>query len=121
MLIASMCEDYNILGKPMLPKFKCPKDFSEDQYLRHLCREGWKSRLAPTGKVNTEQSKQVYADQIKKELDVISEANLAGYFLIVRDIVNSVVDKNHIPGPGRGSAAGCLVSYLVGITQVDPI
>ena len=121
MLIASMCEDYNILGKPMLPKFKCPKDFSEDQYLRHLCREGWKSRLAPTGKVNTDQSKQVYADQIKKELDVISEANLAGYFLIVRDIVNSVVDKNHIPGPGRGSAAGCLVSYLVGITQVDPI
>tara|TARA_R110000824_G_scaffold360588_1_gene548352 strand:+ start:4065 stop:5978 length:1914 start_codon:yes stop_codon:yes gene_type:complete len=121
MLIASMCEDYNILGKPMLPKFKCPKEHSEDQYLRLLCREGWKNRLAPTGKVNTEQAKQAYTDRIKKELDVISGANLAGYFLIVRDIVNSVIERNHIPGPGRGSAAGCLVSYLVGITQVDPM
>ena len=121
MQISSMCEDYNILGQPMLPKFKCPKDISEDQYLRQLCREGWKNRLEPTGKINIQQSKDLYTEQIKKELDVISEANLAGYFLIVRDIVNSVVDKNHIPGPGRGSAAGCLVSYLVGITQVDPI
>lgn len=121
MEIASMCEDYDILGQPMLPKFKCPKDLSEDQHLRNLCREGWKNRLEPTGKINTLESKQVYTDQIKKELDVISGANLAGYFLIVRDIVNSVVEKNHIPGPGRGSAAGCLVSYLMGITQVDPI
>jgi DNA polymerase-3 subunit alpha len=121
MLIASMCEDYDILGKPMLPKFKCPKEHSEDQYLRQLCREGWKNRLAPTGKVNTEQAKQIYTDRIKKELDVISGANLAGYFLIVRDIVNSVIKRNHIPGPGRGSAAGCLVSYLIGVTQVDPI
>ena len=121
MQISSMCEDYNILGQPMLPKFKCPEEASEDQYLRHLCREGWKSRLEPSGKLNNKQSKDLYTEQIKKELDVISEANLAGYFLIVRDIVNSVVEKNYIPGPGRGSAAGCLVSYLVGITQVDPM
>jgi DNA polymerase-3 subunit alpha len=121
MQISSMCEDYNILGQPMLPKFKCPQEISEDQYLRQLCREGWKNRLEPSGKINNQQSKDLYTEQIKKELDVISEANLAGYFLIVRDIVNSVVEKNYIPGPGRGSAAGCLVSYLVGITQVDPM
>jgi DNA polymerase-3 subunit alpha len=121
MQIASMCEDYDILGRPMLPKFKCPKEISEDAHLRELCREGWKSRLEPTGKINGVEIKQIYTNQIKKELDVISEANLAGYFLIVRDIVDSVVKKNHIPGPGRGSAAGCLISYLVGITQVDPI
>ena len=64
--------------------------------------------------------KKIYT-QKELKLDVISEANLSGYFLIVRDIVNSIHSKNHIPGPGRGSAAGCLVSYLVGITQVDPI
>tara|TARA_Y100000401_G_scaffold53327_1_gene41892 strand:+ start:10128 stop:11927 length:1800 start_codon:yes stop_codon:yes gene_type:complete len=121
MEIADMCEEYDILGKPMLPKFKCPKEQTEEQYLRNLCRDGWKNVLMPTGKVNTQSAKDLYTERIKAELDVISEANLSGYFLIVRDIVNSVHERNHIPGPGRGSAAGCLVSYLVGITQVDPI
>ena len=120
-LIESMCEEYNILGQPMLPEFDCPNNYSEEQYLRQLCRDGWKDRLQPTGKVNTTEAKNLYTERIKKELDVISDAKLSGYFLIVRDIVNSVVDKNYIPGPGRGSAAGCLVSYLVGITHVDPI
>tara|TARA_Y100000814_G_scaffold159691_1_gene116668 strand:- start:5895 stop:7805 length:1911 start_codon:yes stop_codon:yes gene_type:complete len=121
MEIADMCEEYDILGKPMLPKFKCPKEQTEEQYLRDLCRDGWKNVLMPTGKVNTQSAKDLYTERIKAELDVISDANLSGYFLIVRDIVNSVHQRNHIPGPGRGSAAGCLVSYLVGITQVDPI
>ena len=121
MQIADMCDSYDILGKPMLPKFSCPQDKSEEEHLRQLCRDGWLSRLAPTGKVSNQQAKDIYTERIKAELDVISDANLAGYFLIVRDIVNSVHEKNHIPGPGRGSAAGCLVSYLVGITQVDPI
>ena len=75
----------------------------------------------PSGKINTKTSEDIYADRIKKELKVISDANLSGYFLIVRDIVNNIRSNSWIPGPGRGSAAGCLVSYLVGITQVDPI
>ena len=121
MQIADMCEDYNILGQPMLPEFDCPSSQSEEEYLRYLCREGWKNTLVPTGKISSIESKNLYTDRVKKELDVISRANLSGYFLIVRDIVNSVKNKGYIPGPGRGSAAGCLVSYLVGITQVDPI
>ena len=121
MQIAEMCEDYDILGRPMLPQFTCPENQSEEEHLRHLCREGWTNRLVPTGKVNTIETKELYTERVKKELDVISQANLSGYFLIVRDIVNSVHKKSYIPGPGRGSAAGCLISYLVGITQVDPI
>jgi len=121
MKIADMCEEYDILGSPMLPKFKCPEGASEEQHLRQLCRNGWANILAPSGKVVDETSKHIYADRIKKELEVVSEANLSGYFLIVRDIVNSVKGSGWLPGPGRGSAAGCLVSYLVGITQVDPI
>lgn len=121
MQIADMCEDYDILGQPMLPEFSCPEDKSEEDHLRNLCREGWLSRLAPTGKVNTIEAKALYTERVKKELEVVSQANLSGYFLIVRDIVNSVHNKGYIPGPGRGSAAGCLISYLVGITQVDPI
>ena len=116
--IADRCEEYDILGTPQLPKFKCPQDMAEEDHLRQLCRDGWQSKLS--GRL-TEQEKTDYAERIKKELDVISGANLSGYFLIVRDIVNSVNDKNWIPGPGRGSAAGCLVSYLVNITQVNPM
>tara|TARA_Y100001938_G_scaffold145753_1_gene223149 strand:- start:28913 stop:30820 length:1908 start_codon:yes stop_codon:yes gene_type:complete len=121
MHVADMCESYDILGQPMLPKFKCPEDMAEEAYLKHLCREGWKNFLMPSGKINTKTSEDIYADRIKKELKVISDANLSGYFLIVRDIVNNIRSNSWIPGPGRGSAAGCLVSYLVGITQVDPI
>jgi DNA polymerase-3 subunit alpha len=121
MQIADMCEDYNILEKPMLPEFKCPDNASEEGHIRQLCRDAWVDKLMPSGKITTPEDKSIYTERIKKELDVISKANLSGYFLIVRDIVNSVREKNHIPGPGRGSAAGCLVSYLIGITQVDPI
>jgi DNA polymerase-3 subunit alpha len=101
MEIADMCEEYDILGKPMLPKFKCPKEQTEEQYLRDLCRDGWKNVLMPTGKVNTQSAKDLYTERIKAELDVISDANLSGYFLIVRDIVNSVHDKNSYSGSGK--------------------
>ena len=118
MEIASMCEDYDILGQPMLPEFECPENKSEEAHLRQLCRDGWRDKLSG---ILTEDQKNEYTERVKKELDVISNAKLSGYFLIVRDIVNSVRSRNHIPGPGRGSAAGCLVSYLIGITQLDPI
>jgi len=116
--VADMCEEYDILGTPMLPEFHCPQDVTEEDHLRQLCRDGWKDKLSC--RLNLQQ-KEEYTERIKKELDVISEANLSGYFLIVRDIVNSVRTNNWLPGPGRGSAAGCLVSYLVDITQVDPM
>ena len=119
--IAGLCEDYEILGKPNLPKFSCPEGMTEEEYLRNLCRDGWRKRLKAEGKVNTEADTQKYVDRIKEELDVIEQANLSGYFLIVRDIINHVKRNNWLAGPGRGSAAGCLISYLVGITEVDPL
>ena len=119
--IAEQCEEYNILGAPMLPEFDCPEDQTEDEYLKQLCRDGWRTLLADTGKVDDENKKQEYLDRIKNEMDVIFEANLSGYFLIVQDIVNYVRSKGWLPGPGRGSAAGCLISYLIGITEIDPI
>ena len=120
-LVADMCEEYNILGKPMLPRFPCPNEMSEDEYLRHLCREGWKNKLQVTGVVSDPSKSNSYAERIKQELSVIQGANLSGYFLIVQDIVNQVKENGWLPGPGRGSAAGCLISYLIGITKVDPI
>lgn len=113
-LIANMCDDYDITGPPKLPKFSCPNDLTEDEYLRILCREGWKNK-------NKNWDKQQYGDRVKKELEVIKEASLAGYFLIVQDYVKWAKNEGWLIGPGRGSAAGSLIAYLLDITNVDPI
>jgi DNA polymerase-3 subunit alpha len=119
--ISDMCDDYEIASKPMLPKFVCPGGMDEDEYLTQLCRDGWKRRLISSEKISNEDKKEIYLQRIKKELDVIFKADLSGYFLIVQDIINGVKERGWLAGPGRGSAAGCLVSYLIGITEVDPI
>ena len=65
---------------------------------------------------------QEYGDRFRKELQVIKDADLFGYFLIVQDIIRHVEkDMGCLAGPGRGSAAGCLISYLIGITKIDPV
>lgn len=119
--IINSCEDYDILSKPVLPKFNCPNGKSEEEYLKELCRNGWKTLLMDKNKVSTEESKQRYLDRFKEEFDVIKDANLFGYFLIVQDIIRHVNEQGWLSGPGRGSAAGCLISYLVGITKIDPL
>jgi DNA polymerase-3 subunit alpha len=120
MRINEMCEEYDILGTPSIPQFKCPNGLSPDDYLRELCVEGWKKTIKPIIK-KEEYSK--YGDRIKKELDVFKEAGLASYFLIVQDYCNYARSKGCLLSPGRGSGAGCLVSALIGITDkvVDPI
>ena len=95
--IADLCEDYDILNKPSLPKFSCPNNISEIEYLKELCRIGWKNKLTPEQRKDS-----VYIDRIKEELAVIEEANLSGYFLIVQDIVNWVRQQGWLPGTGRG-------------------
>ena len=120
--IYEVCEDYDILSPPMLPKFDCPNGLSEEDYLKVLAREGWKRHLIDTGKVKKPEDKQKYLDRFNSELQVIKDANLFGYFLIVQDIIRHVEhDMGCLAGPGRGSAAGCLVSYLIGITKIDPV
>lgn len=116
--VANMIEDYDILSKPRLPKFECPKGFNQDEYLRELCRKGWKEKISD---IIPKENQQEYVDRVKYELEVLQGAGLSSYFLIVQDIVNYVRNNGWLPGPGRGSAAGCLVSYLIGITSIDPI
>lgn len=116
--LASTVEDYEITKAPVLPPFDCPNGLSAEQYLRELCREGWNKLIKD--KVSKERH-QEYADRVKMELGVFEENNLSGYFLICQDIVNFVRKNGWLAGPGRGSAAGCLVSYLIGITQIDPL
>lgn len=117
--IFDKCENYNILNQPILPKFKTPQNKSEKDYLKNLAREGWKKLLAH--KITDPALKKAYGDRFNKEFEVIEKANLFGYFLIVQDIISYAVSQGWMVGPGRGSAAGCLISYLIGITQIDPI
>jgi len=116
--VANLVEEYDILSKPLLPPFDCPKGFDDAEYLRELCRKGWKEKIA---NIIPKPEQQQYVDRIKYELDVLQGADLSSYFLIVQDIVGYVRRMGWLPGPGRGSAAGCLVSYLIGITSIDPI
>lgn len=116
--VANLIEDYDILSKPKLPPFECPDSQNPDEYLRQLCRNGWRDKIADT---ISKDGQQIYVDRIKYELEVLQGAGLSSYFLIVQDIVDYVRKNSWLPGPGRGSAAGCLVSYLIGITSIDPI
>ena len=116
--VASLVEEYEILSRPKLPTFQCPAGYDDAEYLRELCRTGWKEKIANT---IPKDQQQVYVDRVKYELDILQGANLSSYFLIVQDIVNYVRSNHWLPGFGRGSAAGCLVSYLIGITGIDPI
>ena len=119
LLIADQIQEYNnVLRKPTLPAFKCPDGLNPDEYLKKLCRSGWLSKIANHIPIDQHM---VYKDRIQQELEVLQGADLSSYFLIVSDIVSFVKEKGWLPGPGRGSAAGCLVSYLINITGIDPI
>lgn len=111
--IKSVCEKIDILSSPKLPKFQTPNNISEIEYLKQLCNAGLRAK----GLDNN----QVYIDRLKYEMDIIEEANLSGYFLIVQDYVNHFFSQGCLVGPARGSAAGALTCYLTGITLIDPI
>ena len=118
--INKKCENYTILSAPLLPQVKTDNK-SQIEELKELCRIGWTNILKPSGKVKNPEDVAVYKDRILQELEVIEDADLSGYFLIVADYVNEFRKRGVLVGPGRGSAAGCLISYLIGITLIDPI
>lgn len=117
-LLRDMCDKFDVTSKPLLPEFKCPSGFNPDEYLRQLCRDGWRPKVA--SKISKDKHGE-YTERIKEELGVLQGAGLSSYFLILDDICKFIARKGWLPNVGRGSAAGCLVSYLISLTQVDPI
>lgn len=118
-IIMDMCENYDITKSPQPPEFKCPDGLSPEDYLRKLCRDGWAKKM---GGIDTgSEIFNKYGERVNNELEIFTSIGLSSYFLIVDDILNFVRSRGYITGPGRGSAAGCMVSNLLGITQVDPI
>ncbi|MFA7385872.1 MAG: DNA polymerase III subunit alpha [Candidatus Paceibacterota bacterium] len=112
--IKNMCDFEFELGNSRLPKFEVPNGKTEEQYLEELCCNGLKKRYK-------EEITNEIKQRLKYELSVIKELKFSSYFLIVQDLVNWAKSKRIVVGPGRGSAAGSLVSYVLGITNVDPI
>jgi DNA polymerase-3 subunit alpha len=112
--IAELCNFKFELGKTKLPKFEVPKGRKEEEFLRELSYQGLKKKFGSDPK------KEVI-DRLEKELEVIKKTGFSSYFLIVQDFVNWAKQNGIVVGPGRGSAAGSLVSYLLNITTVDPI
>ncbi|MEF9893379.1 MAG: DNA polymerase III subunit alpha [Anaerorhabdus sp.] len=100
--------------KTSLPKFKCPNNVNASQYLTQLCIAGLKKRL-------NDQVTKEYTDRLRHELDIILSMKFEDYFLIVWDFIRFAKKQGIYVGPGRGSAAGALVAYCLGITHVDPI
>ena len=113
--IADMCNTDIELGKYQLPYFEVPKEKTQDEYLRELCEKGLPVRYG--SKYN--ESKVI--ERLDYELDVIKQMGFASYFLIVQDFVNWAKGRGIVVGPGRGSAAGSIASYLLNITDIDPL
>jgi DNA polymerase III alpha subunit len=114
--IADRSSPYTILGAPRLPHFDSG-GISEIAALKKLVEYGFKNKL---GSIDPSMLK-VYRDRVTYEMRVIELAELAGYFLIVADFVGKARKDQQLCSIGRGSAAGSLVSYLIGITLIDPI
>ena len=116
--LAERCNATVKRGEYILPEFPLPEGFSDQgQYLEYLCREGFKWRFANTPKFHDTR----YHERLKYELNVILNMGFPGYFVIVSDFIMEAKRRGILVGPGRGSAAGSLVAYVTGITDLDPI
>ena len=122
--IAQRCNLELSLGKNFLPDYPVPAGMSIEEFLEHDARQGLEQRLPiilSGDEAHRTGQRQVYADRLTFELDVINKMGFAGYFLIVADFIRWA-KQNGIPvGPGRGSGAGSLVAYVLTITDLDPL
>lgn len=121
--IAERCNVEIELGKIQLPYFKTPNKATADDYLKTLCYQGINERyhldLPPEAETPPRLKK--VKERLDYELSVIERTGFASYFLIVQDFVNWAKKNSIVVGPGRGSAAGSIVSYLLNITNIDPL
>ena len=112
--IVGKVETLKLTKDVMLPNFQIPSTFlSQDDYLEHITMEGAKKRYIDID--------QVVEERLRFELHTIRTMGFAGYFLIVADFISAGRDLGVYVGPGRGSAAGSVVAYCLGITNIDPI
>lgn len=116
--LADKCDVELKLGDVNLPYYEIPAGFSTPMdYFRHLCEEGFQNRFAGKPQLTDP----VYKERFDYEMAMIEQMGFASYFIIVWDFINFARKNNIYVGPGRGSAAGSLLAYCIGITDMDPI
>ena len=114
--IAERCDFKMEFDKPKYPNFDSPDARSREQYLRDLCGAGLRKRFGE--RVDTDA---VLNTRLDYELSVIEKTGFVSYFLIVWDFIRHARESGIPVGPGRGSAAGSLIAYVLGITDIDPL
>lgn len=112
-IIANRCTVDMEFGNLHLPEFTPPDGMSSIEYLRYLAEKGLKEKYSKIDNIHT--------DRLEHELKIIEQMGYVEYFLIVWDFINYARQNDIVVGPGRGSAAGSIVSYSLGITNIDPI
>ncbi|MDX2239880.1 MAG: DNA polymerase III subunit alpha [Leptolyngbyaceae cyanobacterium bins.302] len=116
--VAAKIEGYDILGEPRIPDYPVPDGYTATTYMEKIAQEG----LVQRQRVNSfEDISQEYRDRLDYELNMMQQMGFATYFLVVWDYIKFARDQNIPVGPGRGSAAGSLVAYAMGITNIDPV
>lgn len=114
--IAGRCHFEMEFGKPKYPAYEPPAGMTRENYLRDLCYEGLRARYGERAETD-----KVLRERLAYELSIIEKTGFVSYFLIVWDFI-SYAKKRGIPvGPGRGSAAGSLIAYVLAITDIDPL
>lgn len=118
--ISDMIEDVKMpFQSPQLPTYPLPESFASNyDFLKHLISEGWKSRKFDE---LSEAEQKIYRERIDYELGIIHQMNFDGYFIIVWDFINYAKTHGVKVGSGRGSGAGSLVCFTIGITDLNPI
>ena len=116
--VAEKVEPYDILGRYQMPRFPIPEGHTPVSYLREVTEQGLRDRLelSPDAALPDD-----YAERMAHELKIMEQMGFPTYFLVVWDYIRFAREQNIPVGPGRGSAAGSLVAYCLGITNIDPI
>ncbi|MEM9923343.1 MAG: DNA polymerase III subunit alpha [Cyanobacteria bacterium P01_D01_bin.50] len=116
--VADKIEPYSILSPPRTPHFPIPSGHTTETFLEEVA---WTGLLEKLNRKSRSEVDKTYTDRLKYELQMIQEMGFPGYFLIVWDYIKFARDNGIPVGPGRGSAAGSLVAYCMGITNIDPV
>ena len=119
--ISEKCNLIIDFDKYYLPKFKTPENKTEDEYLEELIKKGLKEKFGFEVERFDEKSENEVIRRVSYEFKIIKQMGFSGYFLIINDFVSEAKRRNIKVGPGRGSAAGSLVAYLLDITQINPL
>lgn len=116
--VADKIEPYNILGEPRIPNYPIPSGHTADTYVEEIA---WQGLLQKLNRKSRNEIDQVYKERLEYELKMIQQMGFSSYFLVVWDYIKFARDNDIPVGPGRGSAAGSLVAYTMGITNIDPV